>query len=373
MTLGLELEESVVEPVVSVPVLLVELEPRPAAFLRNLRDLFWTPRQAPLHLLSYPAAPWPDVFVSTRMPWSGFSGSAVGHLAVIAALLSVVRIFPDRPAIVDHPVIAHHEVVYYTPAEYLAQLDTGSAPAEKSEKGDPEFSPQPIISVPPQADNHVQTIVTPPNVKLDRDVPLPNIVAWSDTPQSVPLAATVRNATDRKAPALAVSVVEPSPEVSRTLDRQPQSLSQAVVAPAPEVTLAAGRQVLQAPQAAVVAPAPQLNAENIRMPGDLNIGHSEVVAPAPQLPTVERSVAARVGPLAAGSAVVPPPPSSVQSSGGDAGGGRVIALNVRPLAPNSAAEVPSGNRRGSFAATPEGKSRGPGNSADYGQKREGFG
>jgi TonB family protein len=321
--------------------------------LQNLRDFFWTPRLPPLHLLSYPAAPWPDIFVPTRTPWKGLGRSLAGHVIVIAALIASAQMFPDRHEIVDHADIAHNNVVYYTPAEYLQQLDTGSAPAEKADKGDPEFSPQPIISVPQHADNRVQTVVTPPNVKLDRDVPLPNIVAWSQTPQAVPMAATTRNAVDRRAPSLAESVVAPSPQVNRPLDRRPQSLAQNVVAPAPEVSLAAERQVMQAPQAAVVAPAPQLNAENIRRAGDLNIGHSDVVAPAPQLPTEERSVAARVGPLAAGAGVVPPPPS-MQASGGESGGGRVIALNLRPLAPNSAAEIPSGNRRGSFAANPEG-------------------
>lgn len=353
MKLGLEVEVSVLEPVVPAPAFLVELESRPAAFFRNLRDLFWTPRQPALHLVSYPAAPWPDVFVSRSLPWGGLSTSLLGHVALIAALLSIVRLFPERPAIVDHPVLSHKDVIYYTPAEYLAQLDTGSAPAEEAEKGDPEFSPQPIISVPPQSDNHVQTIVTAPDVKLDRDVPMPNIVAWSQTQQSVPLGATARNAADLKAPPLAAAaVVAPSPEVKRSLDRPSQSLSTDVVAPAPEVYLAAGRKVLQAPQAAVVAPAPQVNAENIRKLGDLNIGHSEVIAPAPQLPMAERSVAARVGPLAAGTNAVPPPPS-VEASGGQSGG-RVIALNLRPLAPNTVAEVPVGNRRGSFAATPEG-------------------
>ncbi|HEX4488998.1 MAG TPA: TonB family protein [Terriglobales bacterium] len=354
MTLDLELEESVAEPVVSEPAFLIELEPRRTAFLRNLRDLFWTPRLPPLRLLSYPSAPWPDVFVPTKMPWRGFSSSLAGHVFVVVILFSFARIFPDRHAIVDHPSILHDQLVYYSPAEYLAPLDTGSAPAEKSEKGDPEFARQPIISVPRQADNHVQTVATPPNVKLDRDVPLPNIVAWTQTPQAVPLAATTRNTADRKAPALETSVVAPTPEVNRTLDRRAQSLTQDVVAPAPDVTLAATRQVLQSPQAAVVAPAPQVNAQDIRRMGDLNIGHSDAVAPAPQLPTAERSVGSRVGPMNAGSAVVPPPPV-MQSPGGAEGGGRVIALNVRPLAPNSAAEIPSGNRRGSFAATPEGK------------------
>jgi len=354
MRLGLEVEESVLEPVVSAPVFLVELEPRPTAFFRNLRDLFSTPRQPALRLASHPAAPWPDVFVRRSLPWGGLSTSLLVHVAVIAAILSLVRLFPERPAIVDHPVLTHQDVIYYTPAEYLAQLDTGHAPAEKAERGDPEFSPQPIISVPPQADNHVQTIVTPPAVKLDRDVPMPNIVAWSQTQQSVPLGATARNAADLKAPALAAdSVVAPSPEVKRPLDRPSQSLSTDVVAPAPEVALAGGRKAIQAPQATVVAPAPQVNAENTRKLGDLNIGHSEVVAPAPQIPMAERSVTARIGPLAAGTNAVPPPPS-VEASGGQSGGGRVIVLNVRPLAPHTATEVPAGNRRGSFAATPEG-------------------
>ena len=52
---------------------------------------------------------------------------------------------------------------------------------EQPEKADPEFSRQPIIYVPPEADNHEQTIVAPPGVKLKHAIALPNIVAWSDT------------------------------------------------------------------------------------------------------------------------------------------------------------------------------------------------
>ena len=54
-----------------------------------------------------------------------------------------------------------------------------------------------------------------------------------------------------------------------------------------------------------------------------------------------------------GSAVVPPPPS-VQGSG-VSGDGRLIALNLHPIAPTGPIAVPGGNRRGTFAATPEGK------------------
>jgi len=37
------------------------------------------------------------------------------------------------------------------------------------------------------------------------------------------------------------------------------------------------------------------------------------------------------------------------------GGGQVIALSVHPAPPNAAAAIPAGNRRGTFAAGPEGK------------------
>src|ERR1035438_6779507 len=63
-----------------------------------------------------------------------------------------------------------------------------SAQAAQPAKADPEFSRQPIISVPPEADNRSQTIVTPPNIKLKRDVALPNIVAWSDKVEKPRLA-----------------------------------------------------------------------------------------------------------------------------------------------------------------------------------------
>src|SRR5262249_14922773 len=53
--------------------------------------------------------------------------------------------------------------------------------------------------------------------------------------------------------------------------------------------------------------------------------------------------------------VVPPPPSGLQGSGGGAGEGRLIALGIHPAAGRAPVEPPAGNRRGSFAATPQGK------------------
>ena len=92
------------------------------------------------------------------------------------------------------PAFNRADVIYYAPSEYLPPLDTGGARKTLPQKGEPEYAPQPIISVPPEADNRTQTIVTPSDVKLNHDVPLPNIVAWSQTQAqpAVPLASTAR-------------------------------------------------------------------------------------------------------------------------------------------------------------------------------------
>jgi hypothetical protein len=102
-------------------------------------------------------------------------------------------------------------VLYYTPSEYLPPLDTREQATSRPQKADPEFSRQPIIALPAAPDNREQTIVTPPKVKLKRDVAMPNIVAWSDTqrPQlAIPAAPLIPAAEiNRMAPPLQNSVV----------------------------------------------------------------------------------------------------------------------------------------------------------------------
>lgn len=343
------------EPV-SAPTLLLRLEPRSKAFWDNFADLFRRRRQPPLRLISWPAAPWPDILVPTRWPWKGLSQSAVLHLAVIAGMLWLVPLWPHRDVIVEHPKFEKEDIIYYSPSEYLPPLDTGRAQASQPQKGEPAYAPQPIISVPPQADNHTQTIVTPPNVKLDHDVALPNIVAWSPTPVAVPMAATTR--TDLRVPSLTQQIVAPAPDLSQASQRQAPNLQPNVAAPAPELKSATERQALLAPEASVVAPAPKMDAAASRRVGDINIGHSDVVAPAPRLSVSEQRTAAALGRniLSGGGPSVAAPPPSMQGVGSSrSGGGQVIALSVHPAPPNAAAAIPAGNRRGTFAAGPSGK------------------
>jgi TonB family protein len=345
--------------------LLVELPSRPRVFFSNLRDLVFPRRLPPLELRSAPALFWPDVFVKSRLPWSRFLQSGAGHVVAFALLVGLTRFFALQPQVVAKPVFEHAEVIYYQPTEYLPPLDTRTAQDAQPRKADPEFSPQPIISLPREADNHSQTIVTPPNVKLKRDVALPNIVAWSeDMSDNIkkprlaipPVPLTPAADITRIAPQMENSVLRPPPDAGHLSHRRDSpTLQNSVVAPPPEVS-AANAVAFQVPQTAVIAPPPSVDAASPRRLGDLNIGHSSVIAPAPQLPIAEQRTLPPVRSSIAGAQTVVPPPPSVSGSGsaGESGArGRVIALNLHP-AVGTPTVPPSGNRRGTFAATPEG-------------------
>jgi TonB family protein len=337
----------------AVPTLLVELEPWHRVFVRNLRDLFRFRRKAPLWLVSRPGDFWPDVFVPERMPWTQLLQSGLGHILVIAALWGWSLLWPQRPQMVERPVFRSSDVVYYDATEYLAPLNTGGAHAPLPQKGEPAHAAQPIISVPPEADNRTQTIVAPPKLKLDHDVPLPNVVALGRPTPTIPTATMAGSPSALKLPVLPTSVVAPPPDVKTSMKQTP-ALPQTVVAPAPEVDGAISRRDVHAPQPAIVEPPREVADASSRRLTDINIGHSQVVAPAPQLPMGEQRAVASMAPMGnSGGAVVPPPPS--MPGGGASGDGRLIALNLHPAAPSGPVDVPAGNRRGTFAATPEGK------------------
>jgi TonB family protein len=357
------------------PQFVIQLEPAHRVFLSNLLDLLLR-RRPRIDCTSKPAAFWPDVFVISRMPWLGFVESLLWHAVGVAGLWAFSHVWLLRPQLVTRPAFTRSDVLYYAPAEYLPPIDTGRSPARIAQKGEPEFAKQPIISVPQEPDNRSQTIITPPDVKLTHDVAVPNIVAWNAATPSVPFSATT---TSRIAPpAPEISPVAPPPELAKANERRIAGPESAVIAPAPELGEVMSRHPISAPQVAVIAPPPMTQGE-IRKIGDINIGQA-VVAPAPQLPMPAQRVpvsslglasnsvvppppslpagkssyTARTGGIGnAGGEVVPPPPS-MGSMGNTAGSGRIIALGIHP----SAAPPPSdlaGNRRGTFAASPEGK------------------
>jgi TonB family protein len=330
------------------PCLLVDLPPRASVFFGNLRDLLSPPRLPDLHLDSPPAAFWPDVFIHRRLPWFSFLESGAYHVIALAILIGVLHFLALHPAPVARSVFDHSQVIYYKASEYLPPLDTRNAAGAEPAPADSVYAPQPIISVPPEADNRSQTIVTPPNIKLKQDVALPNMVAWSDKEEKPQLE-------------IPPAPLTPAAEISRMGPRVKTS----VVTPPPDLQVSRSAPAFSAPQPAVVAPPPSVDITQLRNVGDMNIARSAVIAPAPQLPVDDqRTFAAGYGSRTTSAPAIVPPPPTLAGPGTGAGQslgsrGRIIALSLHPAvgAPTS---PPAGNRRGSLSAAPNGHEGGSG-------------
>src|ERR1700683_3541426 len=294
--------------------LLVELEPRSSAFAQNLREFFQRPKpfnqQSQISNQQSSLPFWPDVFVDRPLPWGSFLQSGAYHVLALAMIWAGSRLLTLQPRVTPQPAFTRTDVVHYAPSQYLPPLDTRRPHSHHARKSDPEFSAQPIISVPRESDNRLQTIVTAPAIQLQHDVALPNIVAWSGKPQ-VPIG-----------PAPAV----PASETSRLAPQMEHS---------------------------VIAPPPAMEANSTRRLGDLNIGHSSVIAPAPQLSLDEQRAIPGRSSFSRHSPDVVAPPPSLGASGRSRAGSRMIALNLQPTV-SAPPNPPAGNRRGNFAATPEG-------------------
>ena len=291
--------------------LLVAPEPWLRIFLRNFRDLFRPPEGGPLQIESAPAAFWPDVFVHRGLPWRRFFQSGAYHVLALAVIWAGSRFLALQPRAVPQPTFTHADVVYYTPSEYLPPLDTRRPNPAPVREANPEYSAQPIISLPPEANNRSQTIVTAPSIQLQHDIAMPNVVAWSGKPELPigPAPAVPASEITRLAPRMERSVIAPPPDVQATL-----------------------RETLQAPQPAVIAPPPAVEAGATRRLGDLNIGRSPVIAPAPLLSLdAQRALPARssaaLGRLS--TEVIAPPPA-LAAAGRSRSGGGMIALSLHP-------------------------------------------
>ena len=359
-----------------VPRLLVELPSRSEVFLRNLRDVIFPPQLEPLELKSNPATFWPDVFVTRSLPWNRFAQSAVYHVLASAIVLGLSHLLALQPTVVrQQPAFDHSQVIYYQASEYLPPLDTRSEPSASPAKPDPARSSQPIISVPRESDNRSQTIVAPPSVKLKHDVAMPNVVAWANQQQkprlAIPESPLIPAAEIRRlAPTVDNAVVMPAPDADRLERRRATpNLQSSVVAPPPDVRTGNTHAAVPGLQPDLIAPPPAVDSSSTRRLGDINIGPSRVIAPAPQLPVAAQRTAPGGNVTSAISPQVVPPPPSVSGSaaGGASAGsrGNLIALNLHP-AVGGPPDPPSGNRRGTFAATPEGHTGASGNPGSSG-------
>jgi len=311
--------------VIDPPRLLVELEPAHQVFVRNLKDLIRPQKLPRLRLSSWPGQFWPDVFVDHRAPWRGFAQSLGLHCLLVFAVIGATELWTQPARVSGKPTFSSSDVLIYSASDYLPPLNTGRTSRHKAPKSEPARAAQAILSVPAETDNHSQTVVTPPSVKLDHDAKLPNIVAWDKPAPAAPLSAT--SGPSLRLPTLDATPVAPAPEVKLEKSSRTSLVQDVVVAPPPNVQLHAGRL------------------------STLDIGHAEIVAPAPKLSLSEQRTPSRsLSSLDSASAAVAPPPTVSGTSTHSSG--RLIALNAQPGVPVA---PPAGNRRGSFVVAPDGK------------------
>jgi len=324
-----------------VPALLCELEPWRRVFFRNLADVLLRREPPPLEITAQPVRLRHHYFIQTGIDPARFVESYACHIAFVALVYLVCTLpFFNRAPQLHSPF--ENTVVACPPvSEYLPPINTANRAAMKPRHGAPKLARQEILSVPANPDNTHQTVVTPPKIKLDRDVALPNIVAWTPIPAAQPVAASARTVSQLKVPQFEPDVAAPAADVSQ---------------------LKAKLQLPTLPQPSVVEP--PLTQDQLKLrSGQINMAQLEPEVAAPKLPVpVQRASgvadnAAKAAGDAGGKNV--PPPANVQGLPAQ-GQGQLIALGLNPADVRGPITVPEGNRSGEFHASPGGKADAPG-------------
>ena len=344
------------------PALHYELEPWARVFFRNLTDFLLRREPLPLDTTSQPVPVPPETFIRTGLGLRHFLESYGYHIALIGLIyfFSTSSLF-NQPVQLQSP-FENTTVEHYPLSEYLPPINTGPRGEARPRKGAPKLAKQEILSVPPNPDNNHQTIVTPPKMKLDHDVPLPNIVAWTAIPGQ-PIAASSRQLSQLKMPQFAQQVVEPTADISKLKSKtqMPVVAQQTVVEPTADLSKMKSK--LQMPamaQPSVVEPA--LTPDQLKLKrGEINMAQMTPQVDAPKLPVPPQragGVGDSAGADSAGKGV--PSQPSIQELQSSKGQGQIIALSLNPADVRGPVEVPSGNRSGEFHASPGGKPDAPG-------------
>lgn len=346
------------------PGLLCELEPWHRTFLRNLGDLVLRRAPPPLELTAEPVPIGPDKFIRTGIDSWRFAESGAYHLAVLTAVYFLSTLpFHHAPPL-ESP-FQNTKVEYYPLSDYLPPINTGKSEAVKSRKGEPKLAKQEILSVPPEPDNRRQTIITPPKVKLQQDVALPNIVAWTPVPAQQPIAASARQVSKLTIPQFDVPVIEPAADVSKVHDNLRTPLLQpTVVQPAADVSQVKAKLTLPVlPQPSVVEP--PLSADQLKLKnGQINMAQLQPTVTEPRLPVEPQRASGQTNAnpqSGKGTAPnVPAPPNVANLPGDSRGQGQLIALGLNPADVRGAISAPNGSRSGEFHASPGGAADAPG-------------
>ncbi len=368
------------------PNLLVAWESPVRMFFSNVADLFVPSPKPTLTTSLASGAFWPDVFVHRPIAVRFILDSYALHVLAVLIVYFVFssplfwnqRLAPRNP-------YEHTTLEYYSVSEYLPPVRTADTAPKRTMKGQPIYAKQQIISVPPEPDNSRQTIVTPDLKVIAREVPLPNMMSWGESPEPIqPLSASANLNPNPK-------LLTPPDIISPPLEDVPRSrrnlLTQAEVIKPPVENLPYSPRNL-ALEAVPVPPAPDIQGQKSRMatliqpsvieppptpealrraPGTMNVSKLAPAVSEPKLPITEQRTVATpsstpsstaVGGSAAATAA--PPAPSMQALGNGKGSGQLIALSAQPAPVLGPIEIPRGSRRGVFAADPAGSLGAPG-------------
>jgi TonB family protein len=349
------------------PVLLRELEPWHRVFLKNLGDVLLRRQPPPVETTAKPVPLRHDYFIKTGIDATRFLESYGGHIVfvVLVYLVCTLPFFNRAPQL--HSPFDNTRIEYHPVSDYLPPINTAAKEEMKPRQGAPKLARQEILSVPPNPDNNHQTIVTPPKVRIDHDVPLPNIVAWTQIPAQ-PIAASARSVSQLKVPQFEPAVVPPTADLSNLKNtlHAPPLQQPSVVAPTADISQVKDKLKLQTlQQPGVVEPA--LSADQLRLKqGQLNIADLQPQVAAPKLPVAPQQSAgagANAGAAdksGASSGQSIPAPPNLQGLGSSQGQGQIIALSLNPADVGGPVSTPAGNRSGEFHASPSGKADAPG-------------
>jgi TonB family protein len=336
----------------------VEHEPWLKTFLRNFTDLF-RPPLPPLPVTSQPGKYWADAWVERPIAWMSMGRSFLVHVLAFAAIYVLGLIWPDQAQVVklSTRTISDFQITpYLPPVNSKAQRKTAPV-REHAQKADPAYAPQEIISIQPDHNSTQQTIIQPTLKLLNQDVALPNMVIWTPIPSPAPVAP--RTTMSQYVPSGAPQVVPPSSQTARrALNNLPFGERPQVVAPPSPI---AANHLLLVPEGSVAVIPPA--ADPVKRPlnnldstsGGALFGSASAVAP----PSSAAQRDARSLPsLGQGQQQAIAPSAPVASGTSRTQGqqiGQLLALSANPSAPNGPVTVPEGNRRGEFAAGPDGR------------------
>ena len=319
-------------PAAKAPKLNWELPSWSASFRANLYDLLFRRTQPPLLLTARPVRFWADVFVDQSLSWKNMGRSYVYHALAVGIGYIASLPFYQHPGVMLVNPLQDTSLTYYQPSEYIPPVEIKTARARVERKGDVRRQPDTILSVSHRAENREQTLITPEPPKIAANAALPNLIAFSRTPQAPPVASV----SDSK-PKLVFPEVTP-------------------IAPPPDLTQQRAKLNLPTLDNSAVPPAPETPKNDKWQVHIVSVEVTPVNAE-PKLPVPALSAHST---LPAAPEPVAPAPESAATATKTQASRALMALNLNP-SPAPAPEVLQvNNRRGMFATSPYGREGGSG-------------